>query len=377
MRATFFFLLVLLLFVSCQQTDHVHHPPSSDAASGIPLVAEVEAQPLIEHIGRLVQQLDYIGIPLKSEDVRQLRSLMNQQEEDPSLVLQLQEILDPYCLLAVHINPESRVKAQQAKGLPVLYEKTWKSYLIKIHNEAGVTGPMNLSHYLHNQKEQQAEDPLFQTDLRGVKKWWSEFNLSGLELNYAILDLFCRDAGKREATLTFDVGQGTQDLGFRSELPILFESLPTYQLQFSVKDEKGENTRARFVIRNEEEHVFPGQLNRDPPDFWFHPQVYRATGESVRLPSGTYNIAFARGPEYLTYETDVEIEEADVEKSFQLERWFDATTHNYWSGDHHIHAAGCAHYTDPSKGVHPEDMVNHVIGEDLKIGSVLTWGTGF
>jgi hypothetical protein len=30
------------------------------------------------------------------------------------------------------------------------------------------------------------------------------------------------EAGKREATLNFDVGQGTQDLGFRAEVPILF-----------------------------------------------------------------------------------------------------------------------------------------------------------
>jgi hypothetical protein len=31
-----------------------------------------------------------------------------------------------------------------------------------------------------------------------------------------------RQSGKREATFQFDVGQGTQDLGFRAEVPILF-----------------------------------------------------------------------------------------------------------------------------------------------------------
>jgi hypothetical protein len=29
-------------------------------------------------------------------------------------------------------------------------------------------------------------------------------------------------SGKREATLAFDAGQGTQDLGFRAEVPVLF-----------------------------------------------------------------------------------------------------------------------------------------------------------
>jgi hypothetical protein len=49
----------------------------------------------------------------------------------------------------------------------------------------------------------------------------------------------------------------------------------------------------------------------------------------------------------------------------------------WYSGDHHIHAAGCAHYERPTEGVYPVDMIRHVTGEDLKIGSVLTWGPGW
>ena len=49
----------------------------------------------------------------------------------------------------------------------------------------------------------------------------------------------------------------------------------------------------------------------------------------------------------------------------------------WYSGDHHIHAAGCAHYERPTEGVYPQDMMRHVVGEDLKIGSVLTWGPGW
>ena len=43
--------------------------------------------------------------------------------------------------------------------------------------------------------------------------------LSGLVLEYRIVQLYSRDPGQREATLTFDVGQGTQDLGYRNEVP--------------------------------------------------------------------------------------------------------------------------------------------------------------
>ena len=44
--------------------------------------------------------------------------------------------------------------------------------------------------------------------------------LSGLEVEYTIALIHSSEAGKREATIGFDVGQGTQDLGFRGEVPV-------------------------------------------------------------------------------------------------------------------------------------------------------------
>ena len=46
--------------------------------------------------------------------------------------------------------------------------------------------------------------------------------LSGAQIEYRTIRLRTRAAGQREASLAFDVGQGTQDLGFRNEVPILF-----------------------------------------------------------------------------------------------------------------------------------------------------------
>ena len=48
-------------------------------------------------------------------------------------------------------------------------------------------------------------------------------NLSGLEVEYAIALIYSSEAGRREATIAFDVGQGTQDLGFRAEVPVLVQ----------------------------------------------------------------------------------------------------------------------------------------------------------
>jgi hypothetical protein len=55
----------------------------------------------------------------------------------------------------------------------------------------------------------------------------------------------------------------------------------------------------------------------------------------------------------------------------------DPAKHGWWSGDHHIHAAGCLHYTNPTEGVLPRDMARHISGEDLKVGCNLTWGPCF
>jgi hypothetical protein len=53
----------------------------------------------------------------------------------------------------------------------------------------------------------------------------SEPRLNGHPIEYAVLSLSTQEVGMREATLSFDVGQGTQDLGFRGELPVLFRCI--------------------------------------------------------------------------------------------------------------------------------------------------------
>ncbi len=112
------------------------------------------------------------------------------------------------------------------------------------------------------------------------------------------------------------------------------------------------------------------------PDFFFQPQIYRSTGEHVYLPPGQYHVTYGRGPEYLQKYTLLEVpEEKDsIMASFQLERWIHMAALNWYSADHHIHAAGCSHYESPEEGVRPEDMWRQVLGEDLNMGNNLTWG---
>jgi hypothetical protein len=66
-----------------------------------------------------------------------------------------------------------------------------------------------------------------------------------------------------------------------------------------------------------------------------------------------------------------------VALDYRVARWIDTDKHGYWSGDHHIHAAGCLHYESPSQGIMPADMLRHIMGEDVKVGCCLTWGPCF
>ena len=349
-------------------------------AEELPLVTAVEFQPFAAQVARVVQALEIIGEPMPRPDAEALQKLIATPGGGKAQVEAMQKILDRHALAGIEINPESRVKVQQGQAAPRLMEQGWRAFLLKVANQAGITAVLAV--------ESPNAGQLANTSAGQVGRRWIDhamFNkqpmkphLSGLELEYRVLQLYSKDAGKREAKLIFDVGQGTQDLGFRSEVDILFTAVPAAKVVFRVKDFDGKPTTAGFLIRDEMRRVHPPQTKRLNGDFFFHPQVYRADGEHVMLPPGSYTIDYSRGPEYRAKSRKIAITSAaPQELTFQLERWIDPAKMGWYSGDHHIHAAGCAHYERPTEGVYPQDMLRHVQGEDLKIGAVLTWGPGW
>ena len=115
--------------------------------------------------------------------------------------------------------------------------------------------------------------------------------LSGLPVEYALLQVYSRDAGQRSATIGFDVGQGTQDIGFRNDLDVVFTALPVHHVRVRVRDEHGRPTTAAFLIHDALGRVYPNVSKRLAPDFFFQPQVYRADGSTIDLPSGSFTLS--------------------------------------------------------------------------------------
>src|SRR5206468_2476206 len=112
------------------------------------------------------------------------------------------------------------------------------------------------------------------------------------------------------------------------------------------------------------------------PDFFFQPQIYRSDGEHVLLPSGTYNVHFTRGPEYIPQSKLLIVPPGihSLEVNFQLKRWINMEKLGWYSADHHIHAAGCSHYDSPEEGVVPLDILRQAVGENLNVAAILAWG---
>ena len=183
--------------------------------------------------------------------------------------------------------------------------------------------------------------------------------------------------GQREASLAVDVGQGTQDIGFRNDAPILFRAVRSTPVTLRILDERSRPTTASLVIRDEQSRLYPSPGKRLAPDFDFQPQVYRTDGDVIRLAPGRYTIDVTRGPEYTTRKVTLDVGAAPATVNLALERWIDLPSRGWYSGDHHIHSAGCLHYESPTQGVEPRDMIRHILGEALSVGSVLTWGPGY
>jgi hypothetical protein len=311
-------------------------------------------------------------------------------------VTEIQRLLDPHVLFEARINPEGRVSVSPGQAKAELVEHGWRTFLVKVENEAGITSRFKV----HSEEAQPMGRPsslaitgvndftngavdkvLAESRWLALDNWTKpplETALSGLEIEYRILLLYSREQGKREASLEAILGDEEQDLGFRSTVAILFNCLPSKTISLDIKDENGSPTTAALLITDKLNRVYPAQNKRFLPDLWFERHIYRGDGENITLPEGNYSLECSRGPEYLRKHLSLSVSaDNNAPVELKLERWITPRQFGYYSGDTHIHAAGCSHYESPSEGVTPDVMYRQVKGEALDVGDVLTWGPGY
>lgn len=363
--------------------------PAVSTAAGP--VSSVSFQPFMDEVRRLQGALDFLGQPLSPPDQEQLQAAFLSPNTEAA-VAKVQAILDKYALAVVTISPESRVDVKRGAADPDLVQNGARLFLVKVVNQAGVTAPLaaqspnNGRVYIASSGNPEPAQRLTAADVR--ERWaeiyllyqppMSDERLLGLPVEYRILVVSSRDAGLRSARLAFNVGQGSQDIGFLNEIPVLFKIAPADSVKLHVLDSDGRPTMGSFIFRDQLGRLYPNPVKRLAPDFFFQPQVYRSDGESIELPPGSYTATYTGGPEFIAGTREFTVTgQAPTELAFHLDRWIDPAMYGWYSGDDHIHPAGCAHYENPTEGVAPQDMNRQVLGEHLNVGAVLVWGPCF
>src|SRR5579872_651287 len=167
--------------------------------SPLPMVTNVDLQPLAAQVSRVAQAMDDLGSPLPSTAVAQLRAAATDANASRG-VATIQQLLDPLCLFSVQINPEARVRIATGPAPPQLIEDGWREFLVKVRNEAGVTAALHVQSTNAGRLAGSAESELANRwlDLALFNGSLLRSNLSGLGLEYRIM-LYSRDAGRREA----------------------------------------------------------------------------------------------------------------------------------------------------------------------------------
>lgn len=127
----------------------------------------------------------------------------------------LERALEGQALLVIQINPEGRVKVQRGPAAAQLVAGRPRAFLMRVDNASG--GQQQLKPkgtYVG------ARNNPFTLKIAKVASLGAE--LGGLPVEYRLLTVTAQHPGKQELTIGIEAGQGTQDIGFRGEVPVLF-----------------------------------------------------------------------------------------------------------------------------------------------------------
>lgn len=353
----------------------------------------IAPQPYFASVSRALIALAAGGQPIDAEAANALQVLA--EDGTASAADKAEAILDRYTLARIAIEDDGYPSAVAGGAKPILHEQGWSLFLIRVANPRGTTATLEVTTgaALPVTRSTNAQKPhLGRTLNRGpmLANGWlaAEMHnappvlpsLTGAPVEYLIIQLHARDRGFKRAYLNFTAGGDSWvkrlDLAHRG-VELLFDCRPSSDVMLQIRDFDGAGCVASLTIRDANNRVYPLQAMRIAPDLFFQAHIYRADGETVRLPDGAYTVESWRGPEYLRERQPLVVSQGNARLTVQLQRWIDPADWDWYSGDTHIHAAGCAHYSSPTEGISPETVIRHVRGEGLALGNVLTWGPGW
>ncbi len=344
---------------------------------------------------RAISALASLGAPIDDATAASIEECRRDGD-----VARAEALLASSVLTSASIDAHGYAANTRGAAMPELVERGWRTYLLRVENpHALVAAPVLIVNPVPGFRQSTAPGEFslgmsmnqmpFSTDRLDkssmVADAWlrvaldDDAPLTGYPLEYRAVSLYSASGSDRTGyiglTLVDDSPIGMHTGRQHAEVPFVVH--PSFDVEFDIRDEDGTSCVVSLVITDDAGRVYPPQTMRVAPDMRFHPQVYRGDGETLRLPAGRYDVIARRGPEYLAVRSELTVAAAGQRAVIRPRRWFDAEKHGWYSGDPHIHAAGCSHYESPTEGVRPETMIRQVRGEALAMGGVLTWGPGY
>ena len=224
-------------------------------AGDLSKVAKVELQPLAAQMQRVADALDFIGSPLPASDKEELRKA-SVDTDHARAVDAIQTILDKHCLAGVRITPAKELEIEPGPARPELAEQGWRVFLVKVDNAAAL-GDVELRPASPNalplyQRSSGRPDPKVASvgevtnrflDLMMFNSQPLVRHLSGLELEYRVLQIYCRDSGRKEAHLGFSLWRDTdksKPIISGHQVAYIFDSLPAVLVHLRVLDDDGQ-----------------------------------------------------------------------------------------------------------------------------------------
>ena len=181
------------------------------ALAVLPVAAQtrVPLQPFAQQVRQVETSLAYLGQPLAQNDGDAINQAIGNANE-AAVIDRLEQILDKYTLAIVDINAEGRVKVQPVLSRPELVEAGTRIFLVKVINKAGVTAPLvaespnALPVFVQSDSSPEPSKRISAADTRdrwmGLQLYDKDpmsSRLSGLPLEYRILQVYSREQGQR------------------------------------------------------------------------------------------------------------------------------------------------------------------------------------
>ncbi len=114
---------------------------SRSNAENLPVVLDVEYQPFVAQVKRVIDALELLGQPLDRDERARLTAALDSTGGE-SAIRAIQGVLDARSLIGIEINAESRVKSSPGPVRPRLVQNGWSVFLVKVDNQAGVTAEL-------------------------------------------------------------------------------------------------------------------------------------------------------------------------------------------------------------------------------------------